>query len=81
MILPTKHLPIDRSMVAIGADILRLLDKPKSVSKLWVEFQDLNAEKDRPLTFDWFTLTLSMLYSLDAIEQSGKRLKRREDQS
>lgn len=78
MILPTKHLPTERSLIAIGADIVALLDEPKSVSTLWLEFQELNAQRNLRLTFDWFTLAIAMLYTLDAVEQRGNRLHKRE---
>jgi len=77
MILPTKHLPTDRSLIAIGADIVKLLDEPKSVSALWLDFQELNDRQNRRLTFDWFTLATAMLYTLDAVEQRGHRIHRR----
>ena len=78
MILPTKHLPTERSLIAIGADIVGLLDEPKSVSKLWLDFQKLNEQRNLRLTFDWFTLAISMLYAIDAVEPSDHRLRRRE---
>jgi len=78
MILPTKHLPTDRSLIAIGADIIKLLDRPKSVSALWSEFQELNSRKNRRPTFDWLMLGIAMLYALDAIEQRGHRIHRLE---
>lgn len=78
MILPTKHLPIERSLIAIGADLLGLLDEPKSVSKLWQDFQTLNVQRDLRLTFDWFTLAISMLFAIGALEQKDRRLVRRE---
>lgn len=78
MILPTKHLPTERSLIAIGADIVKLLDEPKSVSTLWLEFQELNERQNRWLSFDWFTLGIAMLYTLDAVDQRGHRIHRRE---
>lgn len=78
MILPTKHLPTERSLIAIGADIVKLLDEPKSVSTLWLEFQELNERQNRRLTFDWFTLGIAMLYALDGLEQHGRRIYRKE---
>ena len=78
MILPTKHLPIERSLIAIGADIVRLLDEPMSVTNLWLDYQSLNKARNTRLTFDWFTLALAMLYSIDAVEQTGNRLRLRE---
>jgi len=79
MILPTKHLPLDRSLVGVGADVLSLLDKPKTISKLWLEFQVLSKEKKSRRTFDWFTLTISMLYTIGAVEMTGARIRRSED--
>ena len=79
MILPTKHLPLDRSLVGVGADVLSLLDKPKTVSKLWLEFQVLSKGKKSRRTFDWFTLTISMLYTIGAVEMTGARIRRSED--
>ena len=78
MILPTKHLPTERSLIAIGADIVELLDEPKSISTLWLEFQELNERRNRRLTFDWFTLAVAMLYTIDAVEQRGHRIHRQE---
>lgn len=80
MILPTKHLPLDRSLIGVGADVLSLLETPKTVNKLWVEFQALSEEKNSRRTFDWFTLTISMLYSVGAIEMAGVRIRRCEEQ-
>jgi len=76
MILPTKHLPTERSLIAIGADLLGLLDEPKSVSKLWLEFQTVNQRRELRLTFDWFTLAISMLHAIGAVEQRDHRLHR-----
>jgi hypothetical protein len=76
MILPTKHLTTERSLIAIGADILWLLSEPKSVSKLWGDFQTVNEQRNLRITFDWFTLALAMLYAIDAVEQSDHSLRR-----
>ena len=39
MILPTKHLREEQALIAVGADLLRLLDEPKTVSRLWDELR------------------------------------------
>lgn len=39
MILPTKHLREDRALITVGAELLKLLDEPKTVSRLWDEIQ------------------------------------------
>ncbi len=78
MILPTKKLPQDRSLLFVGAQILQLLRKPKTVSHLWDE---LKAQRDpllgyRHVPYDWFVLALSFLYSTGTIDLSRGRLRR-----
>lgn len=70
MILPSKHLSYDRSLVVIGSDILRLLDQPRHVSDIWERLRRDRASRpqDSPLSFDWFILGLSFLYAILAID-------------
>ncbi len=67
MILPTKHLPIDRSLLGIGAEVLQILEHPKTISRLWSDLQLARGEDSRRLTFDWFVLSLDLLYTIGAI--------------
>jgi hypothetical protein len=76
MILPTKHLPLDRSLLGIGAQLLALLDEPKTISGLWAEVQANRGEKARHFTFDWFILALNLLHSIDAIKLNRGRVIR-----
>ncbi|CAN7442424.1 hypothetical protein LJR235_002824 [Pararhizobium sp. LjRoot235] len=71
MILPTKFLPAERSLIVIGGEILGLLgDGPRSVSELW---ERIRADKARkyPVGYDWFTLALSLLYMIDSIDMTS----------
>jgi len=68
MILPAKHIPLERSLSGIGADILRALDTPQSVSETWLRVHTLHDPNGKPVTFDWFILSLSWLYAISAIE-------------
>ena len=79
MILPTKRIPEDRALLYIGAQVLRLLDEAKTVSRLWEELQRCRSSKDgySPITYDWFILALDTLYLLEAIELSRGRLRKR----
>jgi hypothetical protein len=79
MILPTKHLPTDRSLLGIGAEILQLLDQPITVSRLWTLIQDNRGELASRLPFDWFVLSLNLLYSINAIEMKRGRLSRQKE--
>ena len=39
MILPTKRITAERALLGIGAEVLRLLEEPKTVSRLWNEYK------------------------------------------
>jgi hypothetical protein len=69
MILPTKRITHDRSLLGIGAEILTLLDKPKTVSRVWDELKSRRMNKKfAPIViYDWFILALDVLYMLNAI--------------
>ncbi len=81
MILPTKRLSIESSLLGVGADVLRLLTHPKTVSRIWDELkgirQPLNDRGER-LTFEWFVLALDFLFLTDIISLQDGLLKRRE---
>jgi len=78
VILPTKHLREDRALISIGAELLSLLNEPKTVSRLWDELRRSRA--DRPdsssVPFDWFILALDLLYLLGTIDLERGRLSK-----
>ncbi len=78
MILPTKHLRADRSLLGVGAEILPLLDQPKTVSRLWEEFRKRRERQPgvAPISYNWFVLSLDLLFTLGIIVFEGGRLKR-----
>jgi hypothetical protein len=74
MILPTKGVPPQQALLSLGAEVLRLLDESKTVSRLWDDFR---RHGHVPVaTFDWFVLGLDLLFALDAIEFERGRLRR-----
>ena len=77
MILPTKHLPPDRALLGIGADVLVLLAYPMTVSRLWDE---LRADRARTsgsvIDYRWFVLTLDLLFMVGAIDMDQRVLRR-----
>jgi ABC-3C biological conflict system middle component len=79
MILPTKGINADRALLSVGADILRLLDEPKTVSRLWDEARltRIMRKTSATLSFDWFVLALDLLYALGIVELEQGRLVRR----
>ena len=78
MILPTKHLRLDRSLLVIAGDILVLIVESKTVSRIWTEFSSSrNREEDRsPVSYDWFILALDLLFLLGIIHFENGRLLR-----
>ena len=77
MILPTKRITEDRSLLGIGTDILTLLDGPKTVSRLWSEFQKRRRRRTSVIvTYDWFVMSLDLLFMLDVIRMEKGLLMR-----
>jgi hypothetical protein len=76
MILPTKRLPQDRALLAVGAEALLLLSRPLTVSKLWHDLKHKRAARSisTPIPFDWFVLALAFLHSIGAVELKEGRL-------
>lgn len=68
MILPTKHLAAERSLIGVGAEILSQLDGDRTVSELWARVQGSRDNSKAPLSFDWFVLSLTFLFSIHAVE-------------
>lgn len=65
MILPTRHIAIEASLVAIGARVLQELSQPLTVSDLWKRLRD----EEGVVTFDRFCLALTFLHALNLVEQ------------
>lgn len=81
MILPTKGIAPDRSILGIGGDVLGLMrEEPISVSMLWERYVKHRKRHgyDAPVTFDWFILALDFLFMVGAVEfdNRGKLVKR-----
>jgi hypothetical protein len=78
MILPTKRLGVERAMLTVGAEILELLTEPKTISRLWDELDRAKSERSsiRIVNYDWFVLTLDLLYMLGALEMDHGRIRR-----
>lgn len=70
MLLPDKHITLAESILGLGAFILEVLDKPRSIDRVYdrvsgaAETPDLPAYHD----FDAFLLAVLFLYSIDAVE-------------
>jgi hypothetical protein len=81
MILPSKKLRPQNSLIYIGGTVLTILDQPKTVSQVWEEFKSRYVKKAAPnasiITYDWFVLALDLLFTLGTVELLEGRLRRR----
>lgn len=70
MILPSKHLPQDRALLTVGAQILQHLSQPVTVSALWEKMpRAVVHQKASPtLRYDAFVLALDLLFLIGAAE-------------
>jgi hypothetical protein len=76
MILPTKGLAVDRALLSVGAELLRRLDRPKTVSRLWEQVRRPQSSLLEAISYDWFLLAIDLLYLLNAVEFEDGRLHR-----
>jgi hypothetical protein len=74
MILPTKGIAPERALLSLGGEVLRRLDEPKTVSRVWDEMRRTRMPLAPALTFDWFVLALDLLCSIGAVQLEKGRL-------
>ena len=70
MILPTKHIRPERALIGVGADVLGVLKRPMTMSKLWDVIRCRRSADSASAVVDyrWFVLALDLLYTIHAIE-------------
>lgn len=77
MILPTKGISEERSLIVVGGELLRLLDHPMTISHVWGRLQKSRAQGFRePIRYDWFVLALDLLHCIGAIQIERGRLQK-----
>lgn len=74
MILPTRHLPESRALIQVGAQVLSIVQSPKTVSSIWEELKSNRG--DQNISFDWFILSLDLLRALGTLTYEDGRLRR-----
>jgi hypothetical protein len=70
MILPTKHVRPDRALIGVGAEVLEILKRPMTMSRLWDEVRGLRSlhTPSAPIDYQWFVLSLDLLYTVGAVD-------------
>jgi hypothetical protein len=72
VILPTKGISPERSLLGIGGDVLSILKRPMSVSEVWTIYKrQTNLGRRDFVSFDWFILALDLLYTIGAVSLSS----------
>ena len=71
-LLPNKHIPTNHSLVGVGALVLKHLERPTNVSRLWEAIKD---EQEVP-SFGNFVLSLDYLFTVGAIDYERGLLSR-----
>jgi hypothetical protein len=72
VILPDKHITPRRSVVGMGAIIIRHLSQPRTVSSLWESARKIHELEN----FNRFIVALTFLFSVGAVELASGRLQR-----
>lgn len=68
MILPTKHSGFHRSLIFVGAKVIDILTEPKTISRIWDELKKDDNSDLNYLTYEWFILSIDLLYLLGLIK-------------
>jgi hypothetical protein len=77
VILPSKHIPPNRALLTIGAEILRVLERSRSVSAVWGRLRGLDSIKVHGhIGYSWFVLALDLLFMIDAVYYKNGTLHR-----
>lgn len=74
MILPTKHIPANQTLLGAGAVILKELKSPVSISTLWEIVREASAIGN----YERFVLVLDMLHIIGAINLEKNMIRRAE---
>jgi len=70
MILPTKHIRPERALIGVGAEVLGILQRPMTMSRLWDEIRNRRSlhAPSAPIDYQWFILSLDLLYMIGALD-------------
>lgn len=72
MIMPTKHIRIENSLLGTGAELLNMMSQPKTISTLWDQSKSIKVIK----SYESFTLVLDFMFIIGAIEFNDGFIRR-----
>jgi hypothetical protein len=68
MVFPKKHLPLEKSLLCLGSQLIPLLKKPISIDILWDQYLKLPNKKFH--SYNEMVLTLDFLFAINIIKLS-----------
>jgi hypothetical protein len=73
MLMPDKHIRLCESILGLAAFILQSLSAPKTLDTLWDDLQIARSNGNFPAyhTIDNLAISVSFLYAIDAIRDTG----------
>ena len=72
MIAPTKHIPLEESLLGVGASVIREIRGPTTLTALWERCRVVPAVGN----YHRFVLALDMLYALGVVDMKGAIISR-----
>jgi hypothetical protein len=77
MLMPTKHIRTENALIGVGAELLSLLDREKTASRLFYDLQEDRRKNDlATVQFDWFLLALDFLFTIGAVRFDSGLIKK-----
>jgi hypothetical protein len=64
MILPTKHVSLEKSLLGAGGFLLSLVDEPSTATRLWERAKEASTIE----SYGRFILVLDLLYAVGSID-------------
>jgi hypothetical protein len=79
VILPSKHIPPNRSLISVAAEVHEFIVAKSTVSSIWNELNEMLSKSMRAgeISYDWFILSLDLLFLLGFIENESGFIKRK----
>lgn len=75
--MPTKHIKTENALIGVGAEVLVLMDRDKTVSRLFSDLQEDRRQNElSTIHFDWFLLAMDFLFSIGAIRFESGLIKK-----
>jgi hypothetical protein len=79
MILPSKHIPPNRALITLAAEVHELINGKSTISSLWNDFNEVLVKSMRAgeVSYDWFILSVDLLFLLDFIKSENGYIKKK----